>query len=77
MTEDQRIVGGLVMAALTADHEGLARLVNDLPADKIRPAAAHALGLMANTFRSVIAPNDWQYLVNEARSALLELQLDN
>ncbi|MBZ9638009.1 hypothetical protein [Streptomyces sp. PSKA30] len=77
MTEDQKTVAGLVMAALTEDHDGLAHLVNDLPNGKVRPASAHALTLLASIFRAVIAPDDWQALIQEARASRALLDLDD
>jgi hypothetical protein len=77
VTEDQQTVAGLVMAALTCDHDGLAQLINQLPDDKVRDANAHALTLVASVFRSVIRPDDWTGLVEAARTELLTLQLDS
>jgi hypothetical protein len=76
VTPDQQLVAGIAMAALTQDHQGLAQLINDCPADKVRDATAHALTVLVAGFRPSFTPHDWQDLINQARASLLLLELD-
>jgi hypothetical protein len=76
VTPDQQLVAGIAMAALTQDHDGLAALINDAPDDKVRDATAHALALIVAGMRSSFTGPDWTALINGARSALYELELE-
>lgn len=76
MTPEQMAVGRIVVAALEGDGDELCRLINAVPKRKLRDASAKSVDLLADCFRQIINPADWQQIVAEARASLLLLDLD-
>lgn len=77
MNEAQRTVANIALAALTQDHDQLARLINELPRRQVRDATAHALTLLVAGLKPCFTDDDWQGLIQDGRLALLDLEMEN
>ncbi|QER88604.1 hypothetical protein [Streptomyces tendae] len=77
LTRDQTVIADIVIAALEGRSGDMCQLINDLPRRQHADAAAKSLDLVVHIFRSVIAPDDWQALTEEARFSRTLLDLDD
>ena len=75
-TPEQKVTA-LALAALRADGDGLALLLNDLPDDEVRNACGYALMALCSGFRSILTDEAWQEAIRGVQAHAAELAHDS
>ncbi|GGV34367.1 hypothetical protein GCM10010293_36830 [Streptomyces griseoflavus] len=75
-TPEQKVTA-LSLAALRADGEGLALLLNELPDDEVRNACGYALMSLCNGFRAILTAEAWQEVIGGVQAHAAELAHDS